>query len=218
MDVMTISAQERETGKGASRALRREKQVPCVLYGSSVDPVALQISEKELKPLIYTTETHVVSIELGDQAWDCILKDVDFHPITDRPMHADFQALQAGELITMTIPVNYIGVPAGKSDGGVTNYVLNELEVRCLPKNIPSYIDVDISALTIGDGIHIGDLDVEGVEFTGLPEKTLVTVIPPRREEEPEEAEEGLVSVVEETLEGEDVEGAEGEEAEGEEA
>lgn len=187
MDNLTIGAKPREAGKGASRAIRREGNVPCVLYGGNVDPVVFQVTELDLRPLIYTTETHIVNIEVEGNAWSCILKDVTFHPVTDRPLHADFQVLEEGQAITLAVPVNYIGVPKGKADGGVINVVFNELEVRCLPKDIPSHIEVDISDLDIGDVIHIGDLEVEGVEFIGTADQTLITIVQPRREEEEEE-------------------------------
>lgn len=212
MDVLQIEAQARETGKGAARAVRRQKNVPCVLYGPAVDPVVFQVPEQTLMPLIYTNESHVVRIELNGDAWECILKDMAFHPVTDRPMHADFQVLQTGEMITMTIPVNYQGVPQGQTAGGNTQYNVQQLDVRCLPKNIPASIDVDVTHLDIGDALHISDLSVEGVEFMDAPERTLVTVIQPRAVVE-EEAEEGLEPATEAEIaeEGDVTDTAEGE-------
>lgn len=203
MENLTIDAQPRNAGKGASRAVRRQGNVPCVLYGSNAEPVVFQVTELALKPLIYTAETHIVNIEVGSDSWECILKDVAFHPVTDRPMHADFQVLEKGQVITLSVPVNYEGTPKGKSDGGVINIVLNELEVRVLPKNIPSHITVDISDLGVGDTIHIGDLELEGIEFTGTAEQTLVTIVQPRRVEE-EEDEDGVLGLSEAVEEGDE--------------
>lgn len=214
MDAITIEAASRETGKQAARATRREGNVPCVLYGPHVDNVCFQVPELTIHRLVYTSETHLLNLKVGEQAWDCILKDVDFHPVTDRPIHADFQALQAGEKINLMIPVQYHGVPEGQTDGGDTQYLMHELEVRCLPSDIPSHIDVDVSHLKIGDAIHIEDLEIEGIEFEDAPERTLVTVVPPRMLELPEEEEEGIVSAVEVPLVDEDEEAAEGEEEE----
>ncbi len=207
MENLTIDAQPRNAGKGASRAVRRQGNVPCVLYGSNAEPVVFQVTELALKPLIYTAETHIVNIEVGSDSWECILKDVAFHPVSDRPMHADFQVLEKGQVITLSVPVNYVGTPKGKSEGGVINIVLNELEIRVLPKDIPSQIDVDISDLGIGDTVHIGDLEIEGVDFSGTAEQTLVTIVQPRREEEEEEEEDVLgVSDVEVVTQEEDEE------------
>lgn len=205
MDIITLAAQPREVGKTGARAARRNGDVPCVLYGHHVEPVAFQVSEKSLKPLIYTDETHLVKVALDKDAWECILKDIAYHPVTDRPMHADFQVLQAGEKITMTIPVRYVGTPIGQTHGGRTSFVVNELTVSCLPKDIPSQIDVDVVDIDIGDALHVSDLDFDTLEFHAPDDQILMTILRPRTIEEPTPTE-GL-------LEGE--EGEEAEEAEG---
>ena len=192
MDVITIEAAPREVGKKGSRAVRRAGNVPCVLYGHHVEPVALQVPELSLRPLVYTSETHRVELSSDGESWECIMKDIDFHPVTDRPIHADFLVLQAGERLTLTVPVQYHGIPVGQTDGGDTQYSLHELEVTCLPKDIPSHIDVDVSQLQIGDSLHISDLTIEGVTLEGRPEQTLVSVLPPRLLEVEEEEDEGL--------------------------
>ncbi len=211
MDVITLAAAARQTGKGAARAVRRAGNVPCVLYGHNVEPVAFQLEEKSLKPLIYTNETRLVQLELDGHSWECIVKDIDFHPVSDRPLHADFQVLQKGEKITLTVPVRYLGTPVGQTEGGNTTFIVTELEIRCMPKDIPSYIDVDISGLDIGDAIHVGALDLPGVEIEAPEDQTLVTVVPPRVHVEPEpEVEEGLL------VEGEEGEAPEAEAADAE--
>lgn len=190
MEAITIKAQKREVGKQAARQVRREGNVPCVLYGSHTEPVSFQVPELALKPLIFTSEMHLVRVELGSDAWECIMKDVDFHPVTDRPIHADFQVLQSGEKVRITVPVQYHGTPTGQKEGGDTQFLLHELQVLCYPKDIPAHIDVEIAHLQIGDAIHVSDLDVPGVEFEAEGGRTLVTVVPPRLEEveEPEPA------------------------------
>ena len=221
MDVIEIEAKAREAGKKAARAARRAGEVPCVLYGRQVDAVSFQVPELSLRPLIYTDETHRVLIKVDGEEWECIMKNVVMHPVTDRPRHADFQVLQQGEMITLTVPIQYHGTPVGQSEGGDTQVVMNEIEVRCLPKDIPSHIDVDISGLGIGDSLHVSDVAIEGVEFGSAPERTLVTIVVPRSEEELEEmeAEAGIVreeaDILEEGEEG--VEGEEGDESEEEE-
>lgn len=223
MEIIKIEAERRDVGKGAARAIRRNGNVPCVLYGRHVDPVVFQVTELSLKPLIFTNEARLVEVEVERDSWRCILKDIDFHPVTDQPLHADFQVLQEGEEITLTVPVRYEGTPRGQGEGGNTQYNVHELEVRCLPKDIPSHVSVDVSDLGIGDALHIGDLEIEGVQFLGAPERSLVTVVPPpmlavEAEEEEELAVEGEVPLVgdeEELPEGaEGVEPAEEEEPE----
>lgn len=213
MDVITIEAAPRDAGKGASRAVRRQGNVPCVLYGHRVDPVVFQVSEKDLTPLIYTQETHVVQIDLADNSWQCVMKDITYHPVTERPMHADFQVLQKGEKVTLTAPVRYLGTPVGQTEGGQTNYVIYELEISCLPKDIPSHIDIDVSHLKIGDALHVSDLDYGDIEIHALPEQTLVAVLKPRALVEEEEAEEVELEFGEEGEEGEEEAEDEGEDA-----
>lgn len=212
MEAITIEAQDREVGKKAARSVRRAGNVPCVLYGHHTEPVAFQVPELELKPLIYTSETHVVNIQIDGKKYNCIMKTADFHPVTDRTIHADFQVLEKGEKITLTIPVQFHGTPVGQKEGGDTQFIVHELEARCLPSSIPSHVDVDVTNLAIGDSIHIEDLEMEGVEWLGRPSQTVVTVVPPRMLEV-EEEEAAL-----ELAEGEMVAGEEGEEVEDPEA
>lgn len=193
MEAITLEAQDRGVGKKAARAVRRAGNVPCVLYGHHTDPISFQLPEASLKQLIYTTETHVVNVKLDGKEWSCIMKDADLHPVTDRPIHADFLVLEEGEMVTLIVPIRYHGTPIGQKEGGNTQVILHEVEVRCLPKDIPSHIDVEIGELAIGDAVHIEDLHVEGGELQGRPEQTVVTVVPPRAIEVEEEPEVGVL-------------------------
>ncbi len=204
MDVITLEAQPREVGKKTARATRRAGNVPCILYGHRVEPVAFQVPEKSLHPLIYTQETHLITVNLDSNSWECVVKDIAFHPITDRPMHADFQVLQEGEQVTLSVPVRYLGTAIGHTQGGNLSFMLHELEVSCLPNDIPSYIDVDITEVGIGDAIHVGELEIENVDIHAPADQVLMTVLKPR------------VVVEEVTLDEEGEEGVEGEEAEDE--
>jgi large subunit ribosomal protein L25 len=140
---------------------------------------SFQGPELELHPLIYTDETHVVSVNVEGKAYDCVMKQVEFHPVTDRPIHADFQVLTAGEAITLTVPVQYHGTPVGQTEGGDTQVILHEMQVRCLPKDIPSHIDVEISHLNIGDSIHVVTRSGQ-FEFLAPERQTMVTVVAPK--------------------------------------
>ncbi|HUF08136.1 MAG TPA: 50S ribosomal protein L25 [Rhodothermales bacterium] len=180
MDAITLEAKRRDVGKKSARRIRRTGNVPCVLYGHRTEPVAFELPELSVKALIYTTETHVVNIKVDGKQWNCIMKSADLHPVTDRPIHADFQVLEKGEKITLMVPIQFHGTPVGQRDGGDTQIIIHEIEVRCLPQDIPSHIDVDISEMAIGDSIHIQDLDTQGIEILGREEQTIVTVLQPR--------------------------------------
>lgn len=198
MDAIQLTAKTRKPGKGGARAARRAKEVPAILYGHSFEPVPFQVAELDMRPLIYTAETHRVELTVEGETYDCILKDYDLHPVTDRPYHADFLLLRAGETLTMTVPIAYQGTPRGVSDGGVFDIVRTELDIVTLPKNIPSSIEIDVTGLAIGDSVHVNDIALpEGVTFDGTEDVTLALVSAPRKVEEtadevePLEGEEG---------------------------
>lgn len=192
MQTITLNIQQRETGKKAVKAVRNAGLVPCVLYGSNTEPIHFSTETLELRPLINTSETYLVSVTANGEEHECILKSVDFHPITDMPIHVDFQALTRGEAITVTIPIQLVGMAAGVKDGGNISQPLGELEIRCLPKDIPGHISIDVSGLEIGDSLHVSDLAIpEQIDVLTDDVRTVVTVSAPRIEVEPE-AEEGL--------------------------
>jgi large subunit ribosomal protein L25 len=208
MDVITLDAQPRELGSTAARAVRRSGEVPCVIYGPHQEPVHFRVPVLELRHLIYTSETHRVQLKLDGQEFDCIVKKIDFHPVTDVPVHVDFYALTAGEEITLTIPVTLVGLPVGVQAGGSLTQPLNEIEIRCIPANIPGNVEIDVSALEIGDAVHVSDIEAGDFVIVTEPDRTVASVSAPMAEEIEEEPEELL-------LEGEEIPGeGEGEGAE----
>lgn len=173
MDVITLVAQTRKTGKGPARAARRAGEVPCVLYGNNVEPVVFQVPEPSLRNLIFTSEMHRVEVQIGKKSWDCVVKQIDFHPLGDQPIHVDFQVLNKDEVITLMIPIRYLGTPLGQRDGGRIQAFAHEISVTCLPKHLPDHIDIDVSGLKIGDTVHVSDLAHESITF-GTPAETLL--------------------------------------------
>ena len=199
MQTITLNVQPRELGKKAVKAVRREGNVPCVLYGSHTEPVHFSVPILALRPLIHSSETYLVAFAMDGKEHECIVKTVDFHPVSDMPVHLDFQALTRGEAITVTIPIRLEGMAAGVKDGGNLSQPLYELEIRCMPRYIPGHISVDVSNLNIGDSLHVSDIELgEDIELLTDPARTLVNVAAPRVEVEPE---------VEEALEMYDEEG-----------
>lgn len=186
MQTIILDVKPREAGQSTARALRREGSVPCVLYGSHTEPVHFSVAALDLRPLVHTSQTYLVSLTVAGEAHECIVKTIDFHPVTDAPIHLDFQALTRGELITITVPIHLEGMAPGVKDGGNLSQPLNELEIRCLPADIPSHISVDISGLQIGDSVHVSDITIgENIELLTDPSHTLVNVAAPRVEVEP---------------------------------
>lgn len=218
MDSITLTAAEaRDTGKAAVKATRREGRVPCVLYGPSTEPVHFSVPTLDLRPLIHTTETYRVEIAVDGEAHEAILKDIDFHPVTDEPLHVDFLALTKGQKLTLSIPIRLVGTSPGVKAGGQLAQPLHELEIASLPKDIPGHISIDISTLEVGDSLHVGDLELgDTIEVLTDPVRTIVTITAPRIEavEEDEDTLLGLdaAAAPAEGEEGEAAESAEGEE------
>ncbi|MDT7855874.1 50S ribosomal protein L25 [Rubrivirga sp. S365] len=211
MQTVHLAPQPRDTGKAATKAVRKAGLVPCVLYGTHTEPVHFAVETLALRPLVFTTETYRVALPFEGEEHEAILKDVDFHPVTDVPLHADFLALTAGESLTMTVPVRLEGTPVGVKAGGVLSQSLTELEVRALPKDIPGHISIDIENLQVGESIHVDDLSIGGsIEVLTDLARTIAVVSAPRAlvEETADDAVAAIldadVPVVGEEVEGED--------------
>jgi len=168
-----LNAQKRETaGKGAARAIRREGLVPAVIYGDKKDPVSISLSPKELWLQLHTGQTFFAStgeIQIGKTKEMVICRDVQFHPVTDAPMHADFLRLAKDASIVVAIPVTFVNEE--KSDGikrgGVLNVVRHEIECEVPANAIPESIEVDLTGTAVGDSIHISAVSLpKGVEPT----------------------------------------------------
>ena len=208
MKSITIKGSKRESvGKVATKALRNAGKVPCVLYGGDQ---AMHFSADELafSKLVYTPNVYTASIELenGDK-FKAILKDIQFHPVTDKILHIDFYQLSEDKEVTMDIPVRLIGSAPGVMVGGNLRNPYRTLKVRAIPANLPDFINADISTLKIGDKTLVSDLATGAFKILH-PENTVVVQVRVSRltiEEEEEDDEEG-----EEGAEGTEGEGGEG--------
>jgi len=211
MNTVKIDGHPRETGKKATRAVRSAGRVPCVLYGHSADTVSFQVQATDLNHLVFTGERYRVEVNIGNESYDCILKDVDFHPVLHQPIHADFQLLRAGEKMRLSVPLKFVGKAKGQREGGDMQYLIHEVEAEAYPNDIPDHVEVDVSDLGIGDTIHVSDLRAEGVEFITAGNQSVVTCFIRKVELEPVvEAAEELLAEGEEVGEGVEAEAAEG--------
>lgn len=180
MEKIQLNAVARETGKKGANASRKAGLVPCVLYANGVAPVYFAIDDLNLKPLIYTNKKVIAHLDFEGQSHDCILKAVDFHPTTDRPIHCDFQALVPGKLIRTSVPVHTVGTPKGVTAGGAMKKVIFKAMVECMPENLPTHIAVDVTSLEIGKDVRIRDLSIEGITFLTDRNQTIARVITKR--------------------------------------
>ncbi|MCW9708563.1 50S ribosomal protein L25 [Fodinibius salsisoli] len=219
-EVVTLEGKVRETGRKAADALRDALRVPSVLYGPEVDEnIHFSIDELELEKVLSVSKRQIIEIEVDGETYRTLLKEVEFHPLTDRPVHVDFYVLADDHKVTLSVPIHLDGTPAGVTEGGGRIFQpMHILRIRVTPDLIPGVYSVDVSSLEIGDSLHVRDLDLEGIIPLDDLGRTIVTIRPPKSEElltssliteEPSE---------EELEEGELPEGEEGELAEGEEA
>ncbi|HMQ70480.1 MAG TPA: 50S ribosomal protein L25 [Ignavibacteria bacterium] len=187
MSEITLKAKKREDSlKGTLNQLRKSGVIPGIYYGHGSENISLSATEKDLRPIIYTTESHIVNLSFeGDSSnYSCILKDVQFHPVSDQPLHFDLFALKEGETITIEVSVHLVGNAIGVKDGGVLQHILHKLQIECLPKNIPSHIDVDVSALGMNDSVKVSDLKLENITILNDENSSVVAVVPPTVEKE----------------------------------
>jgi large subunit ribosomal protein L25 len=183
-----------DMGKGASRRLRREAKVPGVIYGGGKAPVSLTIEHKLIAKSLENEAfySHILTLKTGTESERAILKAVQRHPYKPRIQHVDFQRVRADEKLHMHIPLHFTGgdvAPGVKDGGGLVSHILSDIEVSCLPDNLPEFISVDISAMELNQILHISDIKMpNGVESVALAhgdDKPVVSVHIPRVEEEP---------------------------------
>ncbi len=169
-DTHLIAAEPRErAGKGAARAARRAGQVPCVIYGAKKEPTSIAVSEKELTKEIHAGGffARLYDVQVGKKKERVLARDVQFHPVTDRPLHVDFLRVSASSSVTVAVPCSFINedVCPGLAKGGVLNVVRYELELVCRADAIPSEIEIDLSGFDFGEGVHISHISLpDGVE------------------------------------------------------
>ena len=158
MKSITIKGSERESvGKVATKALRNAGAVPCVLYGGN-QPVHFSADERAFKTLVYTPNAHTVVIELEGKSFNAILQDIQVHPVSDKILHIDFFQLFDDKEITMEVPVKVVGVSPGVLLGGVLRLNTRRLKVKAVPKNLPDFIEADITPLEMGNKLYVTKL------------------------------------------------------------
>jgi large subunit ribosomal protein L25 len=166
-----INARKREAqGTGASRRLRRTGNVPGIVYGGSGEAVTIELNHKELYQHLTNEKFHasILSLKLEGKAEDVLLRAFNMHPYKGHVQHIDFQRVSKDKKIHMKVPLHFVNAevsPGVKEQGGIPNHVLNELDVTCLPDDLPGFIEVDMGQLTIGHSVHVKELKLpKGVE------------------------------------------------------
>jgi large subunit ribosomal protein L25 len=185
MAIVSFSATARDiTGKGAARSLRSRGQVPAVIYGHDIKPQPLSLNARDLDKLLshIQAESTVIEVTVDGHTSKTLIREIQRHPIKRQILHVDFQALVAGEKVTVSIPIVLIGIPEGvRLEGAVLDQTLRELEIEVDPSNIPDHVELDVNNMVIGDSLHVSDIKLpEGVEVQNDPETSVAVVAAPR--------------------------------------
>jgi large subunit ribosomal protein L25 len=184
-DVLTLAAEARDrAGKGASRAQRREGRVPAVVYGNKESALPIHVEEKRLVKLLQSGHfmNSVIEIELDGKMHRTLPRDVQFHPVSDRPIHVDFLRVTGDSLVTVNVPVRFENEHAspGLKRGGVLNIVRHEVELKCPADSIPDDVVVDVTGFDVGDSIHISVVKLaKGVTTVIDRDFTIATIVAP---------------------------------------
>lgn len=213
-------------GRAENRRLRREGKVPAILYGGKGDPLMLAVEHDDLDHHLDNEAfySHVIKINVaGGETEEAVLRDLQRHPSKPFIQHMDLLRVVAGEKLRMQVPLHFEGeedCPGIKEEGGIAQHSMNDVEVECLPRDLPEYIEVDCRTLAVGDSVHLSDLKLpQGVELVDLmheTDRTVVTIQLPRAAIELEEEEAAEAEVAAEEAAAEDTEAGEEEEGAGE--
>ncbi len=181
MSEVVVNAEIRQSTKKHAKHTRWNGLVPGVYYARGEENINIQVPAVTLHPLVFTSETHVIDLHLADgSARKAILKDVQFDPITDRPVHFDLQGLKENEKLTIEIPVVLTGgIPKGVREGGMLQHFIHKLKISCLPKDIPEKIEVNVGELDINDFVHVSSIDIPGITILETSSSAVVGVMPP---------------------------------------
>ena len=179
-------------GKKFSKDLRKNGDIPCVIYSKGKDPIHICVKNKELRKVIYNPGVFIIDIKVDNQNYNTIIRDAQFHPLNEEILHIDFLELSENELVSLEIPVSLTGNSIGVRNGGQLNLVMRKLLVQSFPKNLPDTIEIDITDLRIGNSVRILDLENDNFKFI-QPESAVVVSVKTARNivEEEEESEEG---------------------------
>ena len=191
MATLQLKAQVRkDVGKGVARKARQAGLVPAVLYGEGEEPQPLVVDYRDFYPVIHTSARENVILDLkieGSERGDCkaIIREIQYHPVRREILHVDFQHISMTKEITVNVPIEITGEAVGvKTRGGILELILREIEVECLPADIPERIKVDVTGLDVGDIVQVKDLVIEKAKIVSDRESTVITIVAPTVVEE----------------------------------
>jgi large subunit ribosomal protein L25 len=189
METIVLGVEPRVIKKKEAEKLRKSGIVPAVIYHKGEETVAVSVNELALRKLVHSAESHIIDLQFPDgKIKRSFIKDVQFHPVTDRIIHTDFQLFSAEEIIELEVPVAVSGDSAGVEKGGKLLIILHALTIKGKPEDMPDHLVVDVTALEIGHSIHVKEIPMDA--YTNLqimddPDAPVITVLASKKEAEP---------------------------------
>lgn len=176
MKTVSMSGSLRENvGKKDAKSLRRKGLVPCVMYGGE-EQVRFSVPAKDFKPLLFTPDTHYVEVNIDGKKTLTILQDIQYHPVSDEVIHADFLRLFDDKPISIAVPVKTVGVASGVLQGGKLEMKIRKMRLKGLPNDIPQFVEVDITKLKIGQSIKVENINIPNIEKLDVKSNIIVMV------------------------------------------
>ena len=191
MAKITVQADERqEVGKGPNRRLRTQGKIPAVLYGQGLETLSVSVDTGDVDQILCSETGHntIFKLQCGSNSTDVLIRDYQLDPVKGTLLHADFQVVALDKKMTFAVPVQTMGTASGVTAGGVLDIVLREIDLECLPSDVPDHIPVDVTELEIGDSVRVEALQIDLSKISVLSDPNLVilSIVPPLVEEEPE--------------------------------
>jgi len=185
-----LKASRRDTGKKAVKAVRNQGKIPGIFYIKSGENIPFEVEPLDVRDVVYTSKTKIINLQIEGEKdiHECVLKQVDFDPVTDKITHMDLYGIISGKKLTVEVPVRLLGSARGVREGGLLQRKIRRIEVECVPKDLPAAIEIDVSNLGINESIYIKDISLPGVEFMVPHDTALASVIMPRVTKEAETA------------------------------
>lgn len=185
---ITLKAIKRDTGKTVAKSIRNSGKIPAVFYIKTGENIPLTVETLDVRDIVYTSKTKIINLQIEGEndVRECVLKQVDFDPVTDKITHMDFYGIIGGTKMTVEVPVKLIGSAKGVREGGILQRNLRRVQIECLPKDLPSAIEVDVTELGIGDSLYVKDINIPGVELLISHDTAVASVFVPRVSKEGE--------------------------------
>ena len=188
METIVLGVEPRIIKKGDAEKLRKNGIVPAVVYHKGEETVAIGVNELALKKIVHSAESHIIDLQFPDgKIKRSFIKDVQFHPVTDRIIHTDFQLFSADEIIELEVPVAVSGDSAGVEKGGKLQIILHALTIKGKPENMPDHIVIDVTALEIGHSLHVKEIPMDAYSSLTImddPDAPVITVLASKKEAE----------------------------------